>query len=81
MKKLIEKEILNVYYEENDVVKSHLVAYCNTREELDEVKKSIFEEFKGADIEILEVIASKNIQCLREILKRDDIAIFETIVD
>jgi hypothetical protein len=69
------------YYEENGVVKSHLVSYCDTQEELDEVKKSILEEFKGTGVEILEVIASKNIQCLREILKRDDIAIFETIVD
>lgn len=67
------------YYEENGVVKSHLVSYCDTQEELDKVKKSILEEFKGTGVEILEVIASKNIQCLREILKRDDIAIFETI--
>jgi hypothetical protein len=73
MYKLIE------YYEENGKVKWHLCEFSDTKEKIDRIKEDIAKQLNEVGIETLEVIATKNIDSMKEILKREDIKIFQVI--
>ena len=73
MYKLIE------YYEENGKVKWHLCGFAPTKEKIDDIKDEMAKELNQVGIEALEVIATKNIDSMKEILKREDIKIFQAI--
>jgi len=67
------------YYEENDSVKWHLVDFADTKSEIDIKKVEIAKDLNDMGIETLEVITSKNINSLKEILKRDGTKIFQVV--
>ena len=69
------------YYEQNDKVKHHLVEYCNKKSEIEEAKIRIAKQLNEAGIETLEVIASRNINSLKEILKNENLKIFQVVKD
>lgn len=73
MYKLIE------YYEEKGKVKWHLCGFAPTKEKIDATKEEMAKELTQVGIEALEVIATKNIDSMKEILKREDIKIFQVI--
>lgn len=67
------------YYEENDIVKWHMVDFADTKSEIDINKVELAKELNNMGIETLEVIISKNINSMREVLKREDTKIFQVI--
>lgn len=67
------------YYAENDTVKWHLVVNADTKDEIDEKKTELAKKLNDIGIETLEVIATKNINSLKKILKRDNTKAFQVI--
>jgi hypothetical protein len=70
------------YFEENNEVKTHIAGIADTKDDLDIIKKDILEAIIENNIDCFEIIASKNINAInsiKEILKNDNIKIFQTI--
>jgi hypothetical protein len=67
------------YYEENDKVKQHPVDYTETLEVINKKKLEIAKELNDIGIDTLEIIATKNIQGLKKILKTYSTKIFQVV--
>jgi len=67
------------YYEENDKVNWHLVDFADTEEEMDIKKVEIAKDLNDMGIETYEVIASKDVNSMKEMLKRDGVKIFRVM--
>lgn len=67
------------WFEES--VKYHIVAISNTEEEINKKKIEISKELNDIGVEALEVIATKNINCLKNILQKIDVQVFRVLKD
>lgn len=67
------------YYEENNNVKYHIVDFADTKEEINKKKTELAKELNDMGIETLEVITTKNINSLKEILKEKNTKVFQVI--
>lgn len=69
------------YYVYNGDVRYHIAAITDTEEEMNKKKIEIAKELNNIEIEALEIIATKNINNLREILRKIDVQVFQVLKD
>lgn len=67
------------YYYYNNSMRYHIVAIADTKEEINKKKVEVAKELNDIGIETLEIIATKNINSLKEIIKKIDIQVFQVL--
>ena len=69
------------YYVYNGDIRYHIAAITDTEEEMSKKKIEIAKELNDIGVEALEIIATKNINSLREILREIDVQVFQVLKD
>lgn len=69
------------YYVYNGDIRYHIAAITDTEEEINKKKIEIAKELNDIGVEALEIIATKNINSLREILREIDVQVFQVLKD
>lgn len=67
------------WYYYNNSMRYHIVAITDAEEEINKKKVEVAKELNDIGIETLEIIATKNINSLKEIIKKIDIQVFQVL--